>query len=94
MADGDERSPRGGCAKRLLAGSRDFAVQSESGTVPLVVDDLDLAPVHVVGADEGRGAKEGTRPGLDEGFLRGPQAARVTCNGLVVADGTGLRTRC
>ena len=66
-------------------------MQRESGTVPLVVDHLNLVPVDGVGSDEWRGAKKGTRPGLDKGLLRGPQAARVTGDGLVIAVGTGLR---
>ena len=52
-----------------------------------------IAPVPVAGADDGRAAIEGGRPRLDEGLLRGPQAARVTGHGLIEAGGTGLRAR-
>ena len=57
------------------------------------MDDLDLAPVDLVCPDEGRLTKERARPRLDEGLLRGPQAARVTSHGRVVAGGTGMRAR-
>ena len=54
--------------------------------------DLDLAPVDGVAPDKGRSTEEGARPGLDESFLCGPQAARVAGHGLLEAGGTGLST--
>ena len=82
------------CSQRLLAGSRDVvradarAGRFHSSWITSISRQSD-----VVGSDDGEDDREGARPGLDECLLRGPQAARVTGHGLVIAGGTGLRAR-